>query len=205
MNYDELERAWQSPRNRLTPAEIAATRQRFAEELERKRRGTKVLLVVVFAGLSLFTLRMIAAVLWPAPGQEIDVTREWAPLLFLALPWIGAVFLARRVVRHEREHGHPERSLADSVRALLDENRLSRARLRVLALLHGAMLVLLPLVVGQLRAAGKAGDEIALPAFVGWPLVAGAILVGMWWHNRRKLVPRQRQLEELLRDYETCA
>lgn len=205
MNYDELERAWHSPRNRLTPAEIAATRERFAEELERKRRGTKVLLLVVFAGLSLLTLRMIAAVLWPAPGQEIDVAREWAPLLFLALPWIGAVFLARRVARHEREHGHPERSLANSVRALLDENRLSRARLKVLALLHGAMLVLLPLVVWQLRAVGKAGDEIALPAFVGWPLVAGAILIGMWWHSRRKLVPRQRQLEELLRDYEAGA
>lgn len=205
MSYDELERAWRSPRNRPTPADLAADRQRFTEELDRKRRGVKLFLFVVFAVLTGFTVRVLAAALWPAQGREIDVAREWAPLLFLALPWLGAIFLARRVARHEREHGHPERSLADSVRALLDENHVSRARLRVVATLHAVMLVTLPLVVWQLRAVGKAGDEIVLPAFVGWPLIAAAILVAMWWHDRRKLVPRQHQLEQLLRDYETRA
>jgi len=203
MSYDELERAWRSPRNRPTPAELAADRFRFTDELERRRRGVKLFLFVVFAVLAVFTVRVFAAVFWPGPGKEIDVTREWAPLFILAMPWLGAVFLARRVARHEREHGHPERSLADSVRALLDENHMSRARLKTVAALHAVLLVALPLVVWQLRAVGKAGDEIVLPAFVGWPLIAAAILGGMWWHDRRKLVPRQRQLEQLLRDYET--
>lgn len=203
MSYDELERAWRSPRNQPTTEKLADDRQRFAEELGRRRRGAKVFLIVVFGALSLLTLRLFGALVWPEAGREIDVTREWASLVFLALPWVGAVLLARRLVQHEREHGDPERSLAASVRALLDEAQVSRARLRVVAALHAAVLVLLPLVVWQLRAVGKAGDEILWPAFVGWPLIAGAILVGMWWHDRRTLGPRQRQLEQLQRDYET--
>lgn len=202
MNLDELESAWRSPRNRPTAAELAAERLRFTKELEQKRRGVKLLLCVVFVVLSGLTLRLLAAVLWPEPGHEIALTREWAPLLFLALPWIGVFFLLRRVARHEREHGHPERSLADSVRALLDENRMSRARLKTIATLHAVMLVALPLVVAQLRAVGKAGEEIVLPAFLGWPLVAVGILVAMWWHDRSKLRPRQQQLQALLRDHE---
>lgn len=205
MNYDELERAWRSPRNQPTAAELAADQARFTGELVRRRRGIRLFLGCVFTMLTVVTARLLASVVWPGPGGEIDVAREWAPLLFLALPWLGAVFLARRVARHEREHGHPERSLVDSVRALLDENRMTRARLKIVAALHGAMLVLLPLVVWQLRNVGKAGDEIVLPAFVGWPLAAAAILAAMWWHDRRRLVPRQHQLEQLLRDYETRA
>jgi hypothetical protein len=202
MNYDELEAAWRSPRNQPSPAEIAASQQRFTAELERKRRGAKLLLFAVFAVLTLFSVRLLGAVLWPGAGGRIDVAREWASLVFLALPWLGALALARQLVRHEREHVHPGRSLAGSVRALLDENRMSRARLGVVAALHVVMLVTLPLVVWQLRAVGKAGDEIVWPAFVGWPLVAAAILAAMAWHDRRTLRPRARQLEALLRDYE---
>jgi peptidoglycan/LPS O-acetylase OafA/YrhL len=86
--------------------------------------------------------------------------------------------------------------------ALLDEIAMARARLKVVASLHGATLVLLPLVVWQLRKTGKAGDEILWPAFVGWPLFAVGILVALWWYDRSRLRPRQRQLEALHREYE---
>lgn len=99
-------------------------------------------------------------------------------------------------------HGDPAPTLADSVRALLAENRIGRARLKIVAGLHGTILLVLPLVVYQLRVAGKAGDEILLPAFVGWPLIAAGILLGLWWHDRRKLQPRQHELDELLKSYE---
>lgn len=205
MSYDDLERAWRSPRNQPSSTEIAADRQRFQTELERRRRSARIFLLVVFGALGVITVRLLAAVVWPTAGKEIDVAREWGALVFLAVPWLGAILLARRLIRHQSEHAQPERSLVASVRALLDEARVSRARLRIVAALHALLLVLLPLVVWQLRAVGKAGDEILWPAFVGWPLVAVAIFVALWWHDRRTLVPRQRQLEQLLRDYETHA
>jgi hypothetical protein len=204
MSYDELENAWRSPRNQPDTAALAAMHGRFLDELESRRRGVKLLLFAIVAALSLLTLRFGVYVFRPMADQPpFEWSREWGALLFLLVPWAGAVFFARRLMRHEREHGYPERNVRESVRALLDENAMSRARLKAVAALHVTLLVLLPLVVWQLRAIGKAGDEIVLPAFVGWPLIAAAILGAMWWHDRAKLRPRRAQLEELLRGYET--
>lgn len=107
-----------------------------------------------------------------------------------------------RSVRSERENPASVRSVGEAVRTLLDENTAARAGLKVVAGLIGATLVLLPLVVWRLRATGKAGDEILGPAFIGWPLVAGAILAALWWHDRSQLRPRQRRLEALGHEYE---
>lgn len=203
MSYDELERTWQSPQNRPDAAALAATQQRFHHELHRRRTGWKIFLGVIFLVLTVLTVRFAWYVFAPEAGQPaFDVRREWAPVLFLVGPWVGVLFLLRRMARHEREHGLPGATLREGVRALLDENRLSRARVKTAAWLHGAALLLLPFVVWQLRATGKAGDEILVPAFVAWPLAVACIGVGMAWHYRAKLLPRQRQLEALLRDFE---
>ena len=202
MNYDDLESAWRSPRNTPDAATLAAARDRFVTELDRRRRGTRVFLALVLAALLVITGRVALAVLLPLEaGVKIDFAREWAALLFLAVPWFGFGLLVRRMLRHEREHAPAAPAVRDAVRALLDENAMARGRLKVVAGLHGAVLVLLPLVVVQLRATGKAGDEILWPAFVGWPLVAGTILGALLWHDRKRLLPRRRQLEGLLRDY----
>jgi hypothetical protein len=203
MSYDELEKTWRSPRNRPDPAHLDALQKCFLADLRRRRTGARIFVGLVFGALTFLSLRFLGYVFWPEPTQApFDPRREWAPLLFLLVPWVGAVFLLRRVVRHEREHGHPERSVRAGVQALLDENRVSRARVKTAAWLHAVALVLLPLVVWQLRSAGKAGDEILVPAFVAWPLAVACIYLGLFYHHARKLVPRQRQLEELLRDYE---
>lgn len=202
MNYDDLETAWRSPRNSPDTAALVAAQDRLFAELDRRRRATRLFLAIVLAALVFISARVVLA-LFPSAGEGAGMgfAGDWASLMFLAVPWLGFGLLARRMLRHEREHGRATPTVRDAVRALLDENAMARARLKVVAALHGAALVLLPLVVWQLRAAGKAGDEIVWPAFVGWPLVAGAILVGMLWHDRVKLRPRQRQLEDLLRDY----
>lgn len=205
MNDAELDRAWRSPRNQPAAAAVAEARDRFLGDLERRRRGARLLLALVGGVLALLTGRVLVAA-WPgATPPAVELARDWASLLFLAVPWAGFVMLARRMLRHERAHAGAERSVGAAVRALRDENAMARARLKVVAGLHGATLVLLPLVVWQLRAAGKAGDEILAPAFIGWPAVAGAILAALWWHDRRHLRPRARQLDELLREHDAAA
>lgn len=202
MNYDDLEHAWRSPRNTTDAAALAAAQDRLFAELERRRRSTRMFLAIVLLVLSIITIPAAVALFQPAgSGSGMEFSRDWASLLFLAVPWLGFGLLARRMLRHEREHGPVTLSVRDTVRALLDENAMARGRLKVVALLHGVALLLLPLVVAQLRAAGKAGDEIVWPAFIGWPVVVGAILVAMFWHYRVELRPRQRQMEELLRDH----
>lgn len=203
MNFADIQKTWQSPHNRPDAAELDQMKQIFIAEHNRRRRGQKWLVYNAGAVLTLVTLRFAVFAIWPAADQDgFDPVREWGALLLLLLPWSGLILLARRLARHDREHGRSEQTIAASVRALLDENRLSRTRVKVVAVLHGVLLLLLPLVVYQLRAAGKAGDEIMVPAFVIWPLIATGIFLALWWHDRRKLRPRQHELEVLLQSYE---
>jgi hypothetical protein len=203
MNFADIENTWQSPHNRPSQAQIQIMKDRFAADLRRRRRGLWVFLAIVFGWLTVITVLVAINVLSPGPeGQRIDVSREWGAILFLTVPWVAVVLIARRALRHGREHGDPSASIAASVRASLDENAMSRSRVKIAAILHGVILVLLPLVVWQLRAVGKAGDEILLPAFVLWPLLAAGILFAMYWHYTRKLLPRKRELEGLLKSYE---
>lgn len=202
MNFADLEQTWRSPANRPDPDTLTHLKQAFLAEHDRRRAGNKRFLFLVGGVLTVLTLRMAAAVLRPGDGRTVlDLSREWGTLVFLLVPWAGVVMLARQLSRHDRDHGAAG-TVADGIRALLAENRVSRRRVRVVTGLHLAVLALLPLVVWQLRAVGKAGDEILLPAFVIWPLIAVGILVALWWHDRRTLEPRRRELEALLKSYE---
>lgn len=202
MNSADLERAWRSPRNFADPAALATARDQLFTDLERRRRARRLFLALVLGALTLLSGRVVFAA-WPGEGAPvIDPARDWAALLFLALPWTGFAVLVRRMLRHERGHQRGGEAIGDTVRALLDENATARAGLRVTAGLHGLTLLMLPLVVAQLRATGKAGDEILWPAFLGWPLIAGTILAALWWQDRHRLLPRRRQLEALRRELE---
>lgn len=203
MNFADLQNAWQSPHNQPSPAQLEIMKQQFIADHDRRRRGLKFFLFLVGSVLTVITLPLVVvAFTGGGDGNDFNASREWGSLALLALPWVGLILFARQLSRHDRQHGAETKTVADSVRALLDENRMSAARLRIVAALHGALLVLLPLIVYQLRAAGKAGDEILMPAFVGWPLISIGILLAMRWHYRTKLMPRKLELERLLKSYE---
>ena len=93
-------------------------------------------------------------------------------------------------------------SIKDALRALLDQNRLSRARLRVsMAVLTFAM-ALVPVVTHQLQVVGKQRPHEAASMLVvfgvGYVIFMGAQV----WIYRRKLLPENRRLQELFRGYE---
>ena len=200
MNFDDMQALWRSPQNRPTPAELEKERARFVSELRRRRRGFCVFIIWVLGILTIITGRLAVHLLWPAPGsQTMDPAQEWGAFVFLGLPWVVAIVFAWRLRRHRAQHAHFERSVVDCLRALLDENKVARTVHKTVVLLHVATLLLVPLVVYQLRAAGKVGDEILVPAFVAWPILALSIVAVMHWRYRRKLLPRQRELEALLR------
>lgn len=220
MNFVELEQVWRSPRNRPTAAQVEEMKLKFTDELRRRRRGLVMFLSVIIGVLAVLTGRMLWVVIAAngaggaegaaggaaggvgGTGAQIDVGREWGALVLLVLPWSAVFFFMREHLRQRRRHAQVPDSIRASLSALIDENRFARARLKWVAVLHGALLILLPLVVYQLRAVGKAGDEVLVPAFVLWPLISVGILLAMRYHDRRKLVPRQRELEAMLRSYE---
>lgn len=201
MNFADIEHAWRSPQNAGDPGDLNSMKTKLNAELRNRRRGFAVFLGLILAVLTALTVTIVAGMQRAAPGQGIDPAREWASFLTLGLPWVAALVFVVRFLRHRREHSQFERSIQDSVRASLDENRFARSRVKTVAAIHGLLLLLLPLVVYQLRATGKAGDEILIPAFVIWPTIALGIGAALLYHYRKKLVPERRDLEALLAQY----
>ena len=158
---------------------------------------------VVGAALVFITGKVIVHLIWPSPTVDtIALTREWAVIPLLALPWFGWFLMVRQYRRHRALHPNYQNSISSSVRALLDENRLERTRYKIIACLQLLTVILMPLIVYQLRAVGKAGDEVLVPAFVIFPAIILAIFLWSTVRYRRKLLPRKRELEALLASYE---
>lgn len=203
MSFDEIESAWRSPRNQPAPAELMLQKERFLTELRRRHRGFTLFISSVFLTLSVITGRLIYHVVQtPAGTGGITFAGDWGTWILLALTWLAPILLIRQYRNHRRRTHTLQPTFLDSVRSLLSENHVSRVRLRTVAALHGSLLLLLPIIVWQLRSAGKAGDEIIIPAFVLWPLLSLTILGCMFWHDRRRLLPRKHELESLLKSYE---
>lgn len=203
MNFADIEHTWRSPHNRPPAAELEKHKMKLIADLRRRQRGFVIFISLVLTILVVLTAMIGWQLIWPDSARSrIEFSREWSVLLILALPWAAAIHFARQYRRHRASHEHYDRSIHDSVRALLDENRLSRTRVKIAASLHGVFLLVIPLVVYQLRAVGKAGDEILVPAFVLWPIIAAGIGLALLYHYRRKLLPAKRELEGLLTAYE---
>ncbi len=122
MNFADLEKTWHSPFNRPDPAALELLKQSFLREHDRRRRAHRLFLFLVAGVLAVITLRGLGVALWSHDRGQIDFAREWGAVLFLLLPWVGVIAIARHLSRHDREHG-AARTIADGLRALLAENR----------------------------------------------------------------------------------
>jgi hypothetical protein len=202
MNFADIENMWRSPQNRPNPAQLEEVKMKFVADLRRRHRGNSIFLVVVFIPLACFTAKIVRHLLWPDPALDrIDLSREWAVIPLFLIPWTGWFLLTRLHRQHRERHANYDRSISATVSALLDENRSERLRCKVIAGLMLASVVVVPLIVQQLRAVGKAGDEILLPGLVIFPAYAIVTLAWSAFRYHRKLLPRKRELEALLASY----
>jgi len=203
MNFDELESVWRSPHNQPTANELEQHKMKLVTELRRRHRASLGLLWLTLLPLLIITYLIVQHALWPEPSHTpMNWEREWAVLPFLTLPWLGWFMMLRLYLRHQRRHPDCDRSIGESVAASLDENRTERTRYQVIAGVLLASIPLVMLVVHQLRAVGKAGDEILMPAYVIWPAYVAAMVAWFGWYYFRRLLPRKRQLEELAQAYQ---
>jgi hypothetical protein len=202
MNFAEIETMWHSPHNRPNQARMEEIKMKFVTDLKKRHRGTVIFLWFIFLLLSFFTTKMVLQVIWPDPAwDKVDLLQEWGLIPFVALPWAGWAIMVALHRRHQSMHPNYAGSIHASVAALLDENQVERTRQKVIAGLLVLSALVLPIVVHQLQAVGKAGNEIVMPAFVIYPSYVALALVGSAWRYRRKLLPRKRELEALLASY----
>jgi hypothetical protein len=206
MNFAEIENTWRSPHNRPSAAELEKQKMEFVADLRRRRRSNVMLLCLVFVPLAFFTGKIVLHLLWPDPAlDKVNLSREWGIIPFFILPWIGWLVMLHLHRQHRARHARAERSISASIAALLDENRTQCTRYKVTLWLLIASVFILPLIVVQLRAVGKAGNEILIPALVVYPAYVVIVVICSTFYYRRKLLPRNQELQALLRSYESSS
>ncbi len=202
MNFADIEKTWRSAHNRPSAADLEKHHMNLIDELRRSRRASRGLLWLTAVPLVLLTGRLLLHALWPSRGLDrFDLAREWAVVPFFLLPWVGWFLLWRSQRKHEAAHADYAQSIQASITALLDQKRREGWRSQVIAAL---LLLSLPLVGGvvwQLRLAGKAGDEILIPAMVIYPTYVVLTVAWIAFDHLRKNLPRRKELEALLAEY----
>jgi hypothetical protein len=205
MDLGDLTRVWRSSHNQPSSAELEEDKMKFMADLRRRHQGFVAFMAFVLAGLVFTTGKLLFHLLFPGPRADaVDFTREWAVIPFFVLPWAAWIYLVLQHRRHRAQYPDCDVSIRAALQGLLDENRLTRRRHVLVACLQAGFLLILPLIIGQLKAVGKAGSEIDV-MYVFVPAVFAAILLGMAWNHWRTLLPRKREIEALLKAYDSEA
>jgi len=203
MNFADIQNAWQSPQNRPSQAELEKQKMEFIRTLHRRDRGFVIGLTLIFAGLVGMTLLILRNEMRGGPGDTIDFSREWSSVVFFALPWLGALWILLRYRRMLAKHGDYTASVADSLRALLAQNRFAQAKTRLILTLEVIAVPVVALVIHQLQSVDKMRPHEAKSAAI---LFGGAMLMAigfMLWELWGKLRPEQKRLETILRSYDS--
>jgi hypothetical protein len=199
MTFDDLAPAWRSSSNSPDPAQIEKHRASIANRLGKEYRnflfhmGSVTALTLFMAGGFVQYLRS---------GGAFDWQHEWGAIAFLLLPFGVAAVLLRGFIRHRREHPRYDMSIQDGLRALVDQNRLARARLRVSMSVLTLAMALVPVVAYQLQLVGKQRPHEAASMLAIFGVAYVISMAWQLWRYRARLLPENARLQELIGSYE---
>ena len=199
MDFERLERAWQSSANSLPEAAKTYLMEEMMETLKKRRRDFRNFTVMVGLVLAAWTGKIAYDVIVdPFP---FDATREWAAFPLLMLPWAALLFVRKQQKRHLAAFPDPYRSTPEMLRALIDENDTAMARTRWIAGITAVCVALMALMLRQLVSVGKMTEQNVLQGSI----LFGTILGGIWlyhgWQYFWKLRPEGERLRRLLVDF----
>jgi|CXWL01.1.fsa_nt_gi ferric-dicitrate binding protein FerR (iron transport regulator) len=199
MDFERLERAWRSPAN--TPAQAAAAylTEEVMDALKQRRRSFHTLTAIAGIALVLWTGKIVWD--WFANPFPFDLANEWGAVAMLVLPWI-ALFIARaQFARHLNAYPDPEASMPQALRALIDENRMARRRVQVMAVMMGLGVAALAVALGQLVEVGKMTPDNVRDGAMLFGGVFGVIWGWIGVNYFTRLKPEGERLNRLLAEY----
>jgi len=199
MTFDDLVPVWRSARNQPDPVQLDRYRASIVSHLGKEYRQF-LWHVGMVAAATLFLAG--GFVQYVRSGGAFDFRQEWAAIIFLLLPIGVAAAFVRGFIRHRQEHPRYDLSILDALRALIDENRLSRTRLRLSMSVLTVAMALVPVVTYQLQLVGKQRPHEAASMLVVFGALYVASMIGQIWKYRRKLLPENARLQELLGSYD---
>jgi hypothetical protein len=199
MTFDDLAPAWNSASNAPDPVQLDRYKSSIVKRLNDEHRdfvwhvGMAAVMTIFLAGGFVQYLRS---------GGAFDFRNEWASIVFLLLPIGVAAIFVRGFITHRRRHPRYDLSIAAALRAMLDENRLARLRLRVSMSVLTVAMALVPVVTHQLQLVGKQRPHEAASMLAVFGLAYVAAMGWQVWRYRWKLVPENARLRVLLGGYE---
>jgi hypothetical protein len=199
MSFDDLVPVWRSSLNQPDPSQLERYKAGIAAHLGKEYRdflwhvGFTAAMTIFLAG---------GFVQYVRSGGAFDFQKEWAALVFLLMPIGVAMAFVRGFIRHRQQHPRYELSILDGLRALIDENRLSRARLRVSMGVLTAAMALLPVITYQLQLVGKQRPHEAASMLAVFGVAYVISMAFQIWKYRRRLLPENARLRQLLESYE---
>jgi len=199
MTFDDLAPAWTSASNNPDPAQLDRYKTSVVRRLDQDHRaflwhvGMATAMTLFLSGGFVQYLR---------GGGAFDFRNEWASLVFLLLPFGVAAAFLRGFIQHRRKHPRYDLSIVAALRALLDENRLARLRLRVSMAVLTVAMALTPLMTHQLQLVGKQRPHEAASMLAVFAAAYVLTMAFMIWKYRRRLLPENARLRELFTSYE---
>lgn len=200
MNFNDLQRDWNSPRNNLPAGQPHVVAERFAHQMTRRRRFQRFWLAHTFVWLTAITGWVAVSM---ATGRT-NPTEEWGLVPLLLVLWGAGLFMLRFRTTAARA-AHLALPIREALSAALISNQTAQAQSRFVGALYVLLTPFLALVLHQLHAAGKVSPRelTSMAVFSGASLlVCGALLAA---RHFGRLIPQRRQLEGLLQEFNQAA
>jgi len=194
MNLNEMQSAWNSPRNNLPTEEQQRLARQFTRQMIRRRRFQAIWLINTFVWLALITVFAI----WAIAVGKAKLEQEWGLFPLLTVPWVFAFHFLRRYLKPVSPEARGELSVTDSLRAALGSNRTEQSHLKLVAGLFAIMIPLLAVSMQQLHAVRKVSSSelVSMAVLFGGTLLLSCAGIAARYFGR--VLPQQRQLNALL-------
>jgi hypothetical protein len=194
MNSNEMQHIWNSPFNNLSSNQQEQLAGKFVRQMKRRRRFQSLWLINTFAWLAIITVIALRTIL----VGYTNLSREWASLPLLIVPWAFAIYFLVNYLRSKALSSLGELSVVESLRAALASNLDRQSRLKIVGGLYVILVPVLALAMRQLQTTGKvSGHQMtSMIVFFGSALLISALTMTALFFGR--LLPQQRKLEDLL-------
>lgn len=197
MTFDELQKDWNSSRNHPPMEQLHTLAGKFAHQMIRRRRFQSFWLVHTLVWLTLIT----GLAIWLIAIGKASPAQEWGLFPLLVVPWGFAIYFLRRHLNPPAPVTRGGLPVLDSLSAALVSNRETQKHLKIVGVLYVIMIPPLVLMMHQLHAAGKisARDLNSMALFFGATLLICGVGIAARYFGR--LLPQQKQLQELLQQF----
>lgn len=198
MNFNELQNIWNAGGNEPTSVQREKLTKQFVATLRRQRRNQLIWLVWTFFLLTVMT----GFVSWIVFGTDkVDLAREWGIIPLMLIPWSVTVLFLKRFLKPAVPLCRGDVAISDALAAAAAANRAAQWRSKIMGVMYAVFIPVLACGVWQLHSVGKTSSREMLSMTIFFAVVLGLSAAGVFARYRFRLVPQQKHLETLLKQF----